>query len=178
MARPLSTGSASELTILTCCISEQQCCMEIDSVSRFTGFRCGKIESLSSVMMNCFFILLFFSFYCADFLLTLHHRVKKKKTSVRFKISICSSQCNYSMKRQQFSRLVRFAQNTDVHMSGKTVKLHDWPKMGRQLLVQWRTSYLLSYQDYRHLPAAARLLHRDQRISPILPVNRKHHQIQ
>ena len=34
--RPSSLGSASELTILTCCISEQQCCMEIDSVSRFT----------------------------------------------------------------------------------------------------------------------------------------------
>ena len=36
LARPSSLGSASELTILTCCISEQQCCMEIDSVSRFT----------------------------------------------------------------------------------------------------------------------------------------------
>ena len=42
-----------------------------------------------------------------------------------FTISICSSQCNYSMKRKQFYRLVSFAQNTDVHTSEKTVKLHD-----------------------------------------------------
>ena len=31
LARPSFIGSASELTILTCCISEQQCWMEIDS---------------------------------------------------------------------------------------------------------------------------------------------------
>ena len=60
LARPSSTGSASELTILTCRTSEQQCCMEIDPVSRFAGFRRGEIESLSPSMMNCFFILLFF----------------------------------------------------------------------------------------------------------------------
>ena len=42
LARPSSIGSASELTILTCRISVQQCCLEIDSVSRFTGFRRGK----------------------------------------------------------------------------------------------------------------------------------------
>ena len=54
-ARPSSIGSASELTILTCRISEHQCCLEIDSVSRFTGFRRGKIENLFSVMMNFFF---------------------------------------------------------------------------------------------------------------------------
>jgi len=36
LARPSSMGGASELTILTCRISVQQCCMEIDSVSRFT----------------------------------------------------------------------------------------------------------------------------------------------
>ena len=35
-----------------------------------------------------------------------------------FTISICSSQCNYS-KKQQFYRLASFAQNTDVHTSGK-----------------------------------------------------------
>ena len=34
------------------------------------------------------------------------------------------------------------------------------------------------YQDCHHLPAAARLLHRDKRISQIFLVNRKHHQIQ
>ena len=96
-----------------------------------------------------------------------------------FKISICSSQCNNSKKRQQFYRLKSFAQNTDVHISGKKrAKLHNWPKMEQQLLVQWTTSYLLSFQDCHHLPAAARLLHRDQRISPILPVNPKQHQIQ
>ena len=60
----------------------------------------------------------------------------------------------------------------------KTAKLHNWPRMRKQLLVQWTTSYLLSYQDCHHLPAAARLLHRDQRISPIRPVNPKQHQIQ
>ena len=39
LARPSSIGRASELSILTCRISEQHCCMEIDSVSRFTEFR-------------------------------------------------------------------------------------------------------------------------------------------
>merc|ERR1712243_512189 len=34
LARPSSTGSASELTLLAGRISEQQCCMEIDSVSK------------------------------------------------------------------------------------------------------------------------------------------------
>ena len=33
LARPSSTGSASELTVLAGRISEQQCCIEIDSVS-------------------------------------------------------------------------------------------------------------------------------------------------
>ena len=60
----------------------------------------------------------------------------------------------------------------------KTAKLYNKPKMGTQLLVQWTTSYLLSYQDCHHLPPAAQLPHRDQRISPILPVNPKQHQIQ
>ena len=48
---------------------------------------------------------------------------KRGGTSVMFTISICSSQCNYSKKREQFYRLVSFAHNTDVHTSGKTVKL-------------------------------------------------------
>ena len=47
-----------------------------------------------------------------------------------------------------------------------------------ELLVQWTTSYLLSYQDCDHLPAAARLLHRNQRVSQILPVIPENHQIQ
>ena len=48
---------------------------------------------------------------------------KKKKTrrhKCMFTISICSSQCNCSMKRRQFHRLVSFVQNTDVHASGQT----------------------------------------------------------
>ena len=44
---------------------------------------------------------------------------KRGSTSVRSRLSICSSQCNHSKKRQQFYRLVSFAQNTDVHASGK-----------------------------------------------------------
>ena len=34
-------------------------------------------------------------------------------------ISICSQQCNYSMKRQRFYCLMNFAQSADIHMSGK-----------------------------------------------------------
>merc|ERR1712064_30582 len=34
LARPSSTGSASDLTVLAGRISEQQCCMEIDLVSK------------------------------------------------------------------------------------------------------------------------------------------------
>ena len=41
--------------------------------------------------------------------------------------------CNYSMKHQEFYRLVSFAQNTDIHMSGTTVKVHDWPKNGKTI---------------------------------------------
>ena len=106
---------------------------------------------------------------------------KCKQTSKHkcmFTISIFSSKCNYSMKRHQFFRLWSCAQNTDVDISGNSVKLHYWPKKKRQLLVHWTTSYLLSYQDCHHLSAAARFLHQDQRISQILPVNRKHQQIQ
>ena len=55
-----------------------------------------------------------------------------------FNISICSSHCNYSKKRQQFYRLASFAQNTDVHMSVKTAQLHDWPK--------WEDNYLYNGQ--------------------------------
>ena len=32
-------------------------------------------------------------------------------------------------------------------LSGKSVKLHDWPIMGSQLLVRWTTSCFLLYQD-------------------------------
>ena len=60
----------------------------------------------------------------------------------------------------------------------KSAKLHNWPKMSRQLFVQWTTLYLLSYQDFHHLPAAARLQYQDQRISPTIPENWEHYQIQ
>ena len=36
-----------------------------------------------------------------------------------FMISICSQQCNYSVKRQRFYCFKYFAQNADIHMSGK-----------------------------------------------------------
>ena len=38
------------------------------------------------------------------------------------------------MKRQRFYCFIYFAQNTDIHLSGKSVKLHDWPLTGSQLL--------------------------------------------
>ena len=50
-----------------------------------------------------------------------------------FTISICSSQCNYSMKRQQFCRLVSFAQNTDVHSSGKKGETPRLTKNGKTI---------------------------------------------
>ena len=49
----------------------------------------------------------------------------------------------------------------------KAAKLHDWSKMGRQLLVQWTTQYFSLYQDCHHIPEAVCLQHRDQRISPL-----------
>ena len=48
-------------------------------------------------------------------------------------ISICSQQCNYSMKRQRFYCFISFAQNADIHMSGKRAKLYDWPKNGKTI---------------------------------------------
>ena len=49
---------------------------------------------------------------------------------------------------------------------------------GKSITCTMYNFVLLLYQDCHHLPAAARLLHRDQKNSPILPVYRKHHQIQ
>ena len=45
-----------------------------------------------------------------------------RKHKCMFTISICSWQCSYSKKRQQFYRLVSFVQNTDVHTRGKMWK--------------------------------------------------------
>ena len=58
------------------------------------------------------------------------------------KPATCSSRCNYSMKRQQFHRLVSFAQNTDIHTSGITAKTHDKTKVDDNYLYngQLRTS--------------------------------------
>ena len=53
----------------------------------------------------------------------------------------------------------------------KTAKLHNWPKKGRQLLVQWTTQYFSLYQDCHHIPAAHCVQHRDQRITLIVPAN-------
>ena len=50
-----------------------------------------------------------------------------------FKISICSSQCNYSMKRQQFYRFVCFAQSADIHMSGKNGETPRLTKNGKTI---------------------------------------------
>ena len=60
----------------------------------------------------------------------------------------------------------------------KTAKLHNWPKMGRQSLVQWTTQHFSLYQDCHHIPAAFCLQHRDQRISLIITENWEHYQIQ
>ena len=73
------------------------------------------------------------------------------------------------MKRQRFYRLIHLAQNTDIYFNEKTAKLHNWPKTGSQLLVQWTTSYFLSYKDCHHIPAAVCLQHRDHRVSKIFP---------
>ena len=53
---------------------------------------------------------------------TLRDREQCKETSKHkfwFMISICSQQCNHSMKRQRFSCCTSFAQNADIHLSGK-----------------------------------------------------------
>ena len=39
----------------------------------------------------------------------------------------------------------------------KTAKLHNWPKTGRQLFVQWTTRYFSLHQDCHHIPAASSL---------------------
>ena len=73
---------------------------------------------------------------------------KCKKTRMHqysFMISISSSQCNFSMTRQQLYRLESFAHNTDIHMSGKKrSKPTIDPKWEDNYL---HTPYLLSYQD-------------------------------
>ena len=60
----------------------------------------------------------------------------------------------------------------------KTAKFHNWPKMGRQLLVQWRTKYFSLHQDCHQIPAAFCLQRRDQRTSLFVPENWEHYQIQ
>ena len=60
----------------------------------------------------------------------------------------------------------------------KTAKLHNWPRMGRQVLVKWTTQYFSLYQDCHHIPAAVCLQHRDQWISLTVSENWGHYQIQ
>ena len=93
-------------------------------------------------------------------------------------ISICSQQCNYSMKRQRFYCFISFAQKRGCSSEWKTAKLHRGPKMGSQLFVQWTTQYFSLCQDCHHIPEAFCLQHRDQRISPIISNNWEHYQIQ
>ena len=50
-----------------------------------------------------------------------------------FTISICSSQCNYSKKGQQFCCLVSFAQITDVHTIGKNGETPRLTKNGKTI---------------------------------------------
>ena len=63
-------------------------------------------------------------------------------------------------------------------MNGNSAKLHDWPIMGSQLLVQWTTQHFSLYQDCHHIPAAVRLQHRDQQINKIISENWEYYQIQ
>ena len=96
-----------------------------------------------------------------------------RKHTCTFTTLFCSSQCNHSRKRQQFYRLVKLCSEHGCS--------YEWKNGENPRLTKNRktiTSYLLSYQDCHHLPAAARLLHQDQRISQNLSVSPKHHQIQ
>ena len=71
-----------------------------------------------------------------------------------FMISICSQQCNYSMKRLRFFCFKSFAQKRGYSNEWKTTKLHDWHKIGSQFLVQWTTQNLSLSQDCHQIPAA------------------------
>ena len=53
-------------------------------------------------------------------------------------ISICSQQCNYSMKRQRFCCFMSFAQNADIHMSGK--------QRNSPIDTKWEDNYLYNGQ--------------------------------
>ena len=86
--------------------------------------------------------------------------IQTRKHKYTLTTKIYSWQCNYSKKRLLFYRLESCAQSTGVHMSGKTVKLHDWPKMGRQLLVQSTTTYGLLFQ---YCPPIQEAVHRQRR---------------
>ena len=71
-----------------------------------------------------------------------------------FMISICSQQCNYSMKRLRFFCFISFAQKRGFAYEWNTTKLYDWHKIGSQLLVQWTTQNLSLSQDCHQIPAA------------------------
>ena len=103
---------------------------------------------------------------------------KRSKHKFLFMITICSQQCNYSIKHQRFYCFFSFAWNADIHVSGKRRNSTIVPKMGRQILVQWTTQYFSLHQDCHHIPAAFCLQHREQKISLMVPENWDHYQIQ
>ena len=63
---------------------------------------------------------------------------KTSKHKFLFIISICSQQCNYSMKSQRFYCFIHFAWNADIHMSGKRRNSTIDPK--------WEDDYLCNGQ--------------------------------
>ena len=69
--------------------------------------------------------------------LTVNRKVHiNEDAQVLFTISVCSEQCDYSVKRQRLYYFIFFAQNMDIHLSRKSTKLDDWLIMGSQLLAQ------------------------------------------
>ena len=71
-----------------------------------------------------------------------------------FMISIRSQQCNYSIKTPAILLLHQLCSKRGYSYEWKTAKLHNWPQMGRQLLVLWTTQYFSLYQDRHNIPAA------------------------
>ena len=69
------------------------------------------------------------------------------------------------MKRQRFYCFRCFAQSTDIHLSGKTAKLSRLANNGKSTTCTMDNFVLLVVPGLSSIPAAARLQHRDQRIS-------------
>ena len=86
-----------------------------------------------------------------------------RKHRYTFTILISSWQCKYSMTRLQIYHLENSAKNTDIPMSGPAVKNHVWPKKGRNIFIQRKTSCLLLFLDCQSL-VLVRPLHRHRRL--------------